>query len=121
MNGKALLERFKKSGTFDVSVRDDSVMLDSYAQKGMIGRVVDIRYEHRSEDDPCGDVMAVKIDWKAHEAHNLPLESKNWYVYDKSGNGRRRMGTMKEAGFYPEDGIELNFVMEKSDSGLDPV
>lgn len=90
---------------------------DIYAQVGMIGVLKNVYYEYPEDKDTSEDVVVLAdIDWEAYKGVNIPLESKNWYIVS---SGERNLGTMKEAGMYPKNGIETLYLMSERDSGFE--
>jgi len=99
------IEEIKKQydtiGTFNVKVIDRKYMFEErYAENGMFGRVTYVDY--RADQDEEGYI--VFIDWKPYKEHNEALEAKDWSIYEN--NKLVGTGTMKEAGYFPENGIE---------------
>lgn len=76
---------------------------DTYAEAGMLGRVLCVRSYDGLYD--------VDVDFASEfEEHNIQLEGTDWYLpgsYDlQSFRHEIPTGTAREAGLYPENGIE---------------
>ena len=100
-----LVDLFKMVGPLIVRVRPDNGLFDeTYAEPGMVGRLIDAYF------DSSDDCFVVKIDWNGFEPINNSLEARDWHL--PSGE----LGTMKDAGMYPEDGIEKYWI----ESGTKP-
>ena len=78
---------------------------DSYAENGMIGKIISIGVRKDQEDDSywCYRIL---INWNDFEDINREFESHDWYI----GKGTEELGTMKEAGMYPKDGLEDYYI-----------
>lgn len=91
--------KFKRNfGNFDIIVTDTEEIEkkfgdELYATENMIGEVVDVI--------ESSDKYIILINWNKYEKHNEKFESHDWYC-DRDNE----LGTMKEAGFFPKNGIE---------------
>ena len=107
MELKKLIELQKEAGALKIIVSDGSVLDETYAEKGMVGKIVSIEKDY-------DDVYKVAVDWNGFESTNEPLEDRKWYLdLDKN------LGTMKEAGLYPSNGIEEYYFGFDYDTGFE--
>ncbi len=95
-------------------IEDQETCID----RGMYGRIINVRHEH-------DDVYVMYIDLSDFEGHNDSVAQHNYY--DSDGNPTK---TAKEAGQYPENGIEtfyvdygrdLSDILEIDDSGVNQI
>jgi len=111
MTTQRLVEYFKHFGEFEIRITDKTKINDGvYAEEGMVGKIIAVKYDFN-------DVYDITIDWNGYEDINEPLEAKNW----KIGEAMMPMnlGTMKEAGMYPDDGKEAYYSELLFDNGFE--
>lgn len=89
-----LAEAVRAGKTFDVELTEMVESQESYADRGMRGRLVNVR----EEDE---DVLSFGLDLAPYDAHNDSVAKTNYY--DKDG---KAVLNGKQAGYYPKDGIE---------------
>lgn len=99
--------------TFKKGIEDK----EAYPEAGMRGRILGVTPQS------CGEVFAIEFDFSEFDAHNLPLESSNYF--DKSGSPTL---TARQAGYYsPQERIyfdldeDLSLMLEVAPSSVSPL
>lgn len=86
---------------------------ETYGTNGMIGVIKHMEIQDHGYRDGI-IVYQMDIDWIKYADNNIPLESHDWYLKKDEG-----LGTMKEAGMFPKDGIETLYTTSGFPSGLE--
>jgi len=105
-----LLNIGEGSKSVALKVIDRELIFDeSYAENGMIA----VFSGFKIDSDGLAEIF---LDWDRFKEINIPLEVSDFFI---NKDGKESTGTMKEAGLYPENGIEKIYFDLHSDSGFE--
>lgn len=103
---KDVVEAIQQGKLLVVTFRAGIDEKEGYAEKGMRARLIGVTNTSDAE------VVSVRMDFSEFEAHNLPLESSNYY-----DSNQQPTRTARQAGYYkPQD--DLYFVLGEKVSDL---
>jgi hypothetical protein len=108
-----LFELLKNKSSLIVKVVNaNELNEETYGTNGMIGVISKMTIYDEFEDND--KVYKMDINWIEYSENNIPLESHDWYLPNGEG-----LGTMKEAKFFPNSGVETLFCTSTLPSGLE--